>query len=279
MHSVSPSISSAPGKTVHQPIKVLPSILFRVLPFCYFTGQTLRTDQELDFYVCEFIGAKKTTFFPVMLHAGGALCSPRGKVVHSDGAGQVRVYTPSVVSALQEHLGSTDPELGGPLENLVLSGLDQPPLLHSPTRLISVVLQDSSAGRGSSHWESRVLQGSIMTAVLGDPTTVRIDPVTLAALRDTGWYGVNQSRPQSLVWGEGKRQTNKHSHTSADFPRERAESYMFQQVKEPRSGLCPPAETTPPRSSAPAGQILIKNFSFSQKNPLICSFYTFFKNF
>ncbi|XP_016532657.1 uncharacterized protein cirop [Poecilia formosa] len=43
-----------------------------------------------------------------------------------------------------------------------------------------------------------------MAAALGDPTTVRIDPVTLAALRDTGWYSVNLSRAQSLVWGDGE---------------------------------------------------------------------------
>ncbi|KAM8900695.1 LOW QUALITY PROTEIN: ciliated left-right organizer metallopeptidase [Spinachia spinachia] len=111
----------------------------------------------------------------------GARCSPRGRVTHSDGWGQVRVYTPSVISALQRHLASTHPELGGPLENL-----DVPP------------------GRVSSHWESRVLQGSIMAPVLGEPTTVRIDPVTLAALQDTGWYAVDVSRAQSLVWGDGE---------------------------------------------------------------------------
>ena len=65
-------------------------------------------------------------------------------------------------------------------------------------------LQGVPPGRVSSHWESRVLQGSIMAAVLGDLTTVRIDPVTLAALQDTGWYTVNLSRAQSLVWGDGE---------------------------------------------------------------------------
>ncbi|PWA28875.1 hypothetical protein CCH79_00012890 [Gambusia affinis] len=117
----------------------------------------------------------------------GTSCSPRNKVIHSDGSGQTRIYTPGIVSALQRHLMSSDPELGGPLENLVLRRS-----------------KDESAGKVSSHWESRVLQGSIMAAALGDPTTVRIDPVTLAALRDTGWYSVNLSRAQSLVWGDGQ---------------------------------------------------------------------------
>nr|XP_046237259.1 leishmanolysin-like peptidase 2 [Scatophagus argus] len=108
-------------------------------------------------------------------------CYPRGKVTHTDASGQTRIYTPSVISALQKHLASADPELGGPLENW-----DEPP------------------GRVSSHWESRVLQGSIMAAVLGDSATVRIDLATLAALQDTGWYAVNLSRAQNLVWGDGE---------------------------------------------------------------------------
>eukprot|EP00063_Salmo_salar_P069787 XP_014044622.1 PREDICTED: leishmanolysin homolog [Salmo salar] len=108
-------------------------------------------------------------------------CSPWGQVTNTDETGQVRIYTQSVIRALQDHLLSTDPELGGPLENLDVgySGL-------------------------SSHWESRVLQGSIMAAALGDPAVVRVDPVTLAALQDTGWYSVNHSRAQSLVWGKGE---------------------------------------------------------------------------
>ncbi|XP_055359057.1 ciliated left-right organizer metallopeptidase [Betta splendens] len=98
-----------------------------------------------------------------------------------DGSGQMRLYTRSVTSAMQGLLASTDPELGGPLENL-----------------------DVAPGGVSSHWESRALRGSIMTAALEDWTTVRIDPVTLAALQDTGWYKVDLTRAQSLVWGDGE---------------------------------------------------------------------------
>ncbi|XP_038851180.1 leishmanolysin-like peptidase 2 [Salvelinus namaycush] len=111
----------------------------------------------------------------------GMGCSPRVQVTNTDETGQVRIYTQSVIRALQDHLLSTDPELGGPLENL-----------------------DVGYRGLSSHWESRVLQGSIMAAALGDPAVVRVDPVTLAALQDTGWYSVNHSRAQSLVWGKGE---------------------------------------------------------------------------
>lgn len=57
-----------------------------------------------------------------------AQCRPRGKVTHSDAAGQTRIYTPSVIWALQRHLVSSDPELGAPLEDQVHTG---PQLSHT----------------------------------------------------------------------------------------------------------------------------------------------------
>lgn len=75
----------------------------------------------------------------------------------------------------------------------------------SPPHLSSS--QDAGPDGLSSHWEARVLQGSIMAALLVEPSLIRIDPITLAALQDTGWYSVNLSRAQSLVWGEGKTST------------------------------------------------------------------------
>lgn len=135
-----------------------------------------------------------------------AQCSPRGKVTHSDAAGQTRIYTPSVIWTLQRHLVSSDPELGGPLEEQVHTG-PEPSHTHKvpgPSVTLWPLVQGVAAGRASSHWESRSLQGSIMTASLGEPATVRLDAVTLAALQDTGWYRVNLSRSQSLVWGQGE---------------------------------------------------------------------------
>ncbi|KAI4876621.1 hypothetical protein NFI96_020569, partial [Prochilodus magdalenae] len=111
----------------------------------------------------------------------GVGCGTRGHATNTDDTGQMRLYSPSVMKALQTHLNSTNTDLGAPLEN-----------------------QDAVVGGLSSHWESRVLQGSIMTAALADPSLVRIDSVTLSALKDTGWYSVNLSRAQSLVWGEGE---------------------------------------------------------------------------
>ncbi|KAM7377227.1 hypothetical protein PAMA_013826 [Pampus argenteus] len=93
---------------------------------------------------------------------------------------------------------------GRPVAGVVVICRDR---LTGATYSHQTTVQDVPPGGVSSHWESRLLQGSIMSAVLGDPITVRIDPVTLAALQDTGWYSVNLSRAQSLVWGDGEGAT------------------------------------------------------------------------
>ncbi|GAA6091540.1 leishmanolysin-like peptidase 2 [Tachysurus ichikawai] len=107
--------------------------------------------------------------------------SSHGQVIYTDESGQMRLYTPNVNKALQTHLNSTHTELGAPLEN-----------------------QDADSRGFSSHWEARVLQGSIMTAMLAEPTLVRVDVITLSAFQDTGWYSVNLSQAQNLLWGENE---------------------------------------------------------------------------
>ncbi|KAK3546068.1 hypothetical protein QTP70_019984, partial [Hemibagrus guttatus] len=107
--------------------------------------------------------------------------SSHGQVIYTDESGQMRLYTPNVNKALQTHLNSTHTELGAPLEN-----------------------QDADSHGFSSHWEARVLQGSIMTASLAEPTLVQFDAITLTAFRDTGWYSVNLSQAQNLLWGENE---------------------------------------------------------------------------
>ncbi|XP_043100761.1 leishmanolysin-like peptidase 2 [Puntigrus tetrazona] len=110
----------------------------------------------------------------------GIDCWSQGQVTGTDETGQVRLYSPTVIREMQKHLNSTHTDLGAQLEN-----------------------KDAGSDGLSSHWEARVLQGSIMAASLVEPSLIRIDPITLAALQDTGWYSVNLSRAQSLVWGEG----------------------------------------------------------------------------
>ncbi|KAL5468697.1 hypothetical protein EMCRGX_G029805 [Ephydatia muelleri] len=51
-----------------------------------------------------------------------------------------------------------------------------------------------------SHWEKRILGNELMT---GEITfNDRLSVLTLAALQDTGWYQVNYSMAQPLVWGQ-----------------------------------------------------------------------------
>ncbi|XP_069817704.1 ciliated left-right organizer metallopeptidase isoform X2 [Dendropsophus ebraccatus] len=102
-------------------------------------------------------------------------CSSRSRVTNTDERGQLRIYTPNVMQRMGEHLGAGN--VGAPLE-------DQ----ESPT---------------SSHWESRMMQGSILTASLSPPHLTYLDSITLAAFQDMGWYGVNTSMSSHLVWGAG----------------------------------------------------------------------------
>ncbi|XP_069617725.1 ciliated left-right organizer metallopeptidase isoform X1 [Ranitomeya imitator] len=106
----------------------------------------------------------------------GHTCSSRSRVTNTDETGQLRIYTPNVMQRMGEHLGVGS--VGAPLENQ----------------------QESQM---SSHWESRIMQGSILTASLSPPHLTSLDPITLAAFQDMGWYGVNTSIDNRLVWGKG----------------------------------------------------------------------------
>ncbi|KAM9202407.1 ciliated left-right organizer metallopeptidase [Dugong dugon] len=103
-------------------------------------------------------------------------CSTRQQVTRRDEWGQLLLTTPTVSHSLAKHLGVLGVSLGVPLE-------EEGPL--------------------SSHWEARLLQGSIMTAIFNGARRTRLDPITLAAFKDSGWYQVNHSAAQELFWGQG----------------------------------------------------------------------------
>ncbi|XP_039769790.1 leishmanolysin-like peptidase 2 [Ornithorhynchus anatinus] len=103
-------------------------------------------------------------------------CSPWRRVTQQDERGQLHLITPAVRLSLARHLGSPVVSLGAPLEE---------------------------EGPSSSHWEARLLQGSVMTAAFARSRHTRLDPVTLAAFVDMGWYQVNLSVAQELEWGQG----------------------------------------------------------------------------
>ncbi|KAM5194552.1 ciliated left-right organizer metallopeptidase [Mantella aurantiaca] len=105
----------------------------------------------------------------------GDICSSRSRVTNTDENGQIRIYTPTVMQKMGEHLGVGS--TGAPLEN-----------------------QEKSI---SSHWESRIMQGSILTASINPPHLTFLDPITVAAFQDMGWYKVNSGISHQLVWGKG----------------------------------------------------------------------------
>lgn len=43
-----------------------------------------------------------------------------------------------------------------------------------------------------------------MTATFDGARRTRLDPITLAAFEDSGWYGVNHSVAEELPWGQGE---------------------------------------------------------------------------
>ncbi|XP_035684891.1 leishmanolysin-like peptidase 2 [Branchiostoma floridae] len=104
-------------------------------------------------------------------------CPDRRDVVETR-YGMNRITTPTVLNRTQQHFRCSWTDFGGPLED-------------RPTGV-------------SSHWESRLMQGSIMTAKLGPPHLHTIDAVTLAVLEDSGWYRVDYTTAGPLVWGEGQ---------------------------------------------------------------------------
>uniref|UniRef100_A0A8C8Z4L8 Leishmanolysin-like peptidase n=1 Tax=Prolemur simus TaxID=1328070 RepID=A0A8C8Z4L8_PROSS len=103
-------------------------------------------------------------------------CSTRQQVTRRDKWGQLLLTTPAVSHSLAKHLGVLGVSLGVPLE-------EEGPL--------------------SSHWEARLLQGSLMTATFDGAQRTRLDAVTLAAFKDSGWYQVNHSAAEELLWGQG----------------------------------------------------------------------------
>nr|XP_045011491.1 leishmanolysin-like peptidase 2 [Jaculus jaculus] len=103
-------------------------------------------------------------------------CSRRKQVTRRDKRGQQLLITPAVRHSLAKHLGVLKVSLGVPLEE---------------------------EGSLSSHWEARLLQGSIMTATFHGARRTRLDPITLAAFKDSGWYQVNDSAAEELLWGQG----------------------------------------------------------------------------
>jgi hypothetical protein len=61
---------------------------------------------------------------------------------------------------------------------------------------------EGGSGSAGSHWERRVFGSEYMTA--SQVEDFRITEITLALFESTGWYKVDYSVAEPLVWGQGK---------------------------------------------------------------------------
>lgn len=132
-------------------------------------------------------------------------CSTRQQVTRRDEWGQLLLTTPAVSHSLAQHLGVSGMSPGVPLEEEVRTGLLGKGWKRA-TRQRPATRHFSQQGPWSSHWEARLLQGSIMAATFDGAQRTRLDPITLAAFKDSGWYQVNHSAAEELLWGQGERQ-------------------------------------------------------------------------
>lgn len=86
------------------------------------------------------------------------------------------VKTPAVLAAVQQHFGCNN-VTGGELENY------------------------GGSGTSGSHWEKRAFFNEYMTGTSSKHPVY--SNITLALFHDMGWYNVNFSMAQTLVWGKG----------------------------------------------------------------------------
>jgi hypothetical protein len=99
------------------------------------------------------------------------------KTITQSGYSFSRIITPNVVSACRNHFGCPTLE-GGDIED------------------------GGSAGTAGSHWEKRIFNNEYMTG--SDSNFPIYSNITLALFYDSGWYDIEWSKAQELVWGNNK---------------------------------------------------------------------------
>ncbi|XP_071963105.1 ciliated left-right organizer metallopeptidase-like isoform X2 [Antedon mediterranea] len=103
----------------------------------------------------------------------GLDCPIRENTLATDHNGQTVMLTPKVQQKAKEHFNCSQADFSVPLENQ----------------------------QSRSHWEMRVMAGSIMAPVITEAHVTFLDPITLALFEDTGWYKANFEHAQSMLWG------------------------------------------------------------------------------
>lgn len=57
-------------------------------------------------------------------------------------------------------------------------------------------------GTAGSHWEKRVFNNEYMTG--SDVEWSVFSPLTLAYFADSGWFQIDDSKAQALIWGKNR---------------------------------------------------------------------------
>ncbi|KAJ8044667.1 Leishmanolysin-like peptidase [Holothuria leucospilota] len=140
-------------------------------------NMTLVALHEL-FHILGFSKSLFDKFQECSVCAEGLRCEDRRNVILVDeSVDQARLHTPAVSLAAQNHWNCSDVNLGVPLENRAKVGF-------------------------SSHWESRLMLGSLMAPVVSDPHLTFLDEMTLSVFEDSGWYKVNYEYAEDFLWGK-----------------------------------------------------------------------------
>lgn len=103
-------------------------------------------------------------------------CHPLNLVEIQEVNSVVRMVTPAVLREAQNHFGCySETKFGAPLDGRYMDY--------------------------TSHWDGRLMYGSIMAPKIGLPHLTLIDRMTLAVFEDSGWYKVNYNKADTFLWG------------------------------------------------------------------------------
>ena len=114
----------------------------------------------------------------------GSKCPPQRSPMFRKMGNYTRLLTNNVVKHMQEQFKCNKSNFGGPLD------------LKKHKYNDIYVLQ--------SHWDGKLLYGSVMAPTMGPPELTFVDTISLALLEDSGWYKVNYSYADAYPWGREK---------------------------------------------------------------------------
>ncbi|KAK6183692.1 hypothetical protein SNE40_011122 [Patella caerulea] len=131
------------------------------------------------FHALGFSKTMFTEFRDCSKSEDGSNCPTQSQPVLRPVDGVTRLTTPSVKQKTQQHFACrTEAIYGGPM--------------------------DSKNNIITSHWDSRIMHGSLMMSQSVQPHLTYIDEITLAVFEDSGWYKVDYSQADRFLWGKGQ---------------------------------------------------------------------------